>query len=54
MATTHVHLDEAMCIEMILAKGKASELRHLVNHLGQQRGVIQASLTMSSTGISLT
>ncbi len=54
LATTHVHLNEEMCVEMILARGKATSLRHLVNHLGQQRGVIHASLTMSSTGERLT
>ncbi len=53
MATTHVHLDEDMCVEMILARGKASELRHIVDHLQQQRGVVHASLTMSSTGKNL-
>jgi len=50
MATTHIHLDETMCVEMILARGRASELRHLLSHLQQQRGVVHATLSMTSTG----
>jgi CopG family nickel-responsive transcriptional regulator len=53
MATTHVHLDEAMCVEMILARGTASELRHLLSHLQQQRGVVHAAMSMTSTGRAL-
>jgi len=50
LATTHVHLDSHMCGEMILAKGKASGIRKIADLLRQQKGVLHASLSMSSTG----
>ena len=50
LATTHVHLDRHMCVEMILAKGKASHIRSIADGLRRQKGVLHASLSMSSTG----
>lgn len=53
LATTHVHLDERLCAEMILVKGKAGAIRRLADELGQQKGVLHASLSLSSTGEEL-
>jgi len=53
MAATHVHLDKAMCAEMILVKGKADEVRRLADRMGQQKGVLHTDLSMASTGVSL-
>ncbi len=53
MANTHVHLDHDLCAEMILMKGKGSELRLLADQLGQQKGVVHAAISMSSTGREL-
>ena len=53
LATTHVHLDEQMCVEMILMKGRAHELKHIAEHLRQHKGVLHAALSMSSTGNKL-
>ena len=50
LATTHVHLDTHMCVEMILTKGKASNIRQIADLLRQQKGVLHATLSMSSTG----
>jgi len=50
LATTHVHLDSDICVEMILAKGKASHIREIADLLRQQKGVLHAALSMSSTG----
>ncbi len=54
MATTHLHLDHDMCAEMIMVKGRAHVIRELADALGQQKGVLHAKLSMSSTGKSLT
>ncbi len=54
MATTHVHLDEQMCAEMILARGAAEEISGLADELRQQKGVLHAALSVSSTGRKLT
>lgn len=53
MATTHVHLNERLCAEMILVRGHAGEIRELADALGQQKGVFHASLSISSTGEDL-
>lgn len=50
LATTHVHLSRRLCAEMIMVRGSAGEVRHLLDHLRQQRGVLHAALGMSSTG----
>jgi len=50
LATTHVHLDEHVCVEMILAKGKAGEIQEIADLLRQQKGVLHATLSMTSTG----
>jgi len=53
LATTHVHLDETMCAEMVLTRGKASEIEKMANLLRRQKGVLHASLSLSSTGNEL-
>ena len=53
LATTHVHLDEHMCVEMILTRGPAKQLRELAGLLRKQKGVLHAALSMSSTGKEL-
>jgi len=51
--TTHVHLSRDLCAEVILVQAKASQIRELTDLLRQQKGVLHAHLTMSSTGVSL-
>ena len=53
LVSTHVHLSEDLCAEVILVRGKASEVKHLADSLRQQKGVYHAELSMSSTGTSL-
>jgi len=53
LATTHVHLDHEMCAEMILMKGKANDIREMADLLRQQKGVVHAALSISSTGKNL-
>jgi CopG family transcriptional regulator, nickel-responsive regulator len=50
LATTHVHLDAHICVEVILVKGKASQIRSMINLLRQQKGVLHGSLAITSTG----
>ena len=50
LATTHVHLDHHLCAEMIMVRGKAHLIREMAEAIGQQKGVLHASLSMSSTG----
>jgi CopG family nickel-responsive transcriptional regulator len=53
LATTHVHLSHDCCAEMIMVRGSAGRLRRIADQLRQQRGVLHAELTMSSTGRAL-
>ena len=50
LATTHVHLSHNLCGEMIMVRGSAARIRKLADRLRQQRGVLHATLAMSSTG----
>ena len=53
LVSTHVHLDKHLCAEVLLVKGRASRIRHLADLLRQQKGVLHAALSISSTGKSL-
>ena len=53
LATTHIHLDETTCAEMIMARSSAREIREFVDLLRQQKGVLHAALSVGSTGKSL-
>lgn len=50
LAATHVHLDHHMCAEMIMVRGQPEEIRHLADHMRQQKGVFHLALTMTSAG----
>jgi CopG family nickel-responsive transcriptional regulator len=52
-ATTHVHLDDDLCAEMIIARGAAGEISGLADELRRQKGVLHAALSLSSTGRNL-
>jgi CopG family nickel-responsive transcriptional regulator len=53
ISTTHVHMDHHNCLEVIIVRGKAGEVRGLAKSLKAMRGVRNASLSMSSTGKDL-
>jgi CopG family nickel-responsive transcriptional regulator len=49
LATTHVHLDERNCLEVIILKGRGSEVQHFSDHLLSLRGVKHGKLVMTAT-----
>ena len=53
VSTTHVHMDHHNCLEVIIVRGKAGEVRALSDSLRAMRGVRNANLSMSSTGKDL-
>ena len=53
LVSTHVHLDENLCAEVLLVKGRASRISRLADLLRQQKGVLHAALSISSTGKNL-
>ncbi len=50
VSTTHVHMDHDNCLEVIIVRGKAAEVKGLANSLNSLRGVRDSKLAMSSTG----
>lgn len=53
LATTHIHLDQHLCAEMIMVRGRAGEIKGIADLLRQQKGVLHAALSMGSTGKKL-
>ena len=50
LASTHVHLDQHLCAEMIMVRGKAGQIKSLADRLSGQKGVLHASLAISGAG----
>ena len=53
MAGMHVHLDHDHCLEVLVVKGKASEIREVADALVSVKGVKHGKLTMTTTGKGL-
>ena len=49
-STTHVHMDHHNCLEVIIVRGRAVEVRALAEKLQSLRGVKDCQLSASSTG----
>ncbi len=50
LATTHVHLDKHLCAEMIMVRGKPRLINEIAEQLRRHKGVLHATVSMSSTG----
>jgi CopG family nickel-responsive transcriptional regulator len=50
ISTTHVHLDHDNCLEVIIVRGDADQVKELAQRLSSVRGVKAADLTASTTG----
>jgi len=53
LATTHVHLDEHLCAEMIMVRGRGKDIRALADQLRREKGVLHAKLATGTTGKEL-
>ena len=53
LASTHIHLDDHLCAEMIMVRGRAGRILALRDSMRREKGVLHAGLTTSSTGKSL-
>ncbi len=49
----HVHLDHDHCLEVLVVKGKGSEIKKVSDALVSVKGVKHGKLTMSTTGKGL-
>ncbi len=52
ISTLHVHLDEHNCLEVILLKGRAGEIKNLANGLISTRGVKHGQFVAATAGRS--
>ncbi|MCG3136656.1 MAG: putative nickel-responsive regulator [Phycisphaerae bacterium] len=53
LATTHIHLDERLCAEMIMVRGRGHDIQFFTERLHREKGVLLARLTAGSTGKKL-
>ncbi len=53
LATTHVHLSEHLCAEMIMVRGRGRDIQALADRLQREKGVLHAQLAAGTTGQSL-
>lgn len=53
LCTMHVHLDHDNCLETIVVKGRAKEVREVAHRLIGTKGVKHGRLTITSTGKNL-
>jgi CopG family nickel-responsive transcriptional regulator len=53
VSTQHVHLDHHHCLEIVVVKGKAAQIREMVTIFKSIKGVKQNSLVMTSIGKAL-
>ena len=53
ICTTHVHLDERNCMEVVVVRGSAQEVHAIANQLISMKGVKHGKLVCTTTGKSL-
>jgi len=53
LATTHLHLDEHLCAEMIMVRGRGKDIKALADRIQREKGVLHAKLAAGTTGRSL-
>lgn len=53
LCTVHVHLDHDHCLEALLVRGRASQVKAIADRLIAAKGVIHGKLTVTTTGKDL-
>ena len=49
----HLHLDENLCAEMIMVRGRGKDIKALADRLRREKGVLHAKLATGTTGKDL-
>ncbi len=52
-SSTHIHIDHNNCLEVIILKGRSSEIKKLTDLLTSTNGIKHGKLIMTSTGSDL-
>lgn len=53
VCTTHIHLDQHNCLEVLVVKGKSQKVREIADRLISTKGVKHGKLVMTTTGKNL-
>ncbi len=53
LAATHIHLDEHLCAEMIMVRGRGRDIKAMADRLRREKGVLHANLSAGTTGEDL-
>lgn len=53
LSTLHVHLDHDYCLEVLVVRGKAAQVKKIADALISTKGVKHGRLTIASTGAEL-
>lgn len=53
ISTLHVHLDHDHCLEVLVVRGKAEQVKRIADTLISIKGVKHGKLTTSTTGVHL-
>jgi CopG family nickel-responsive transcriptional regulator len=53
LSTLHVHLDHDNCLEVLIVRGKASDVKKIADAIISTKGVKHGRLTITSTGAEL-
>lgn len=50
ISTTHIHMDEENCLEVLVVRGKGKEIKNISDQLTCTRGVKHGRLSLTTTG----
>lgn len=53
ISTTHIHMDEHNCLEVLIARGRGNEIKQIAELLIGARGVKHGKFSLTSTGRDL-
>jgi CopG family nickel-responsive transcriptional regulator len=53
LSSLHIHLDEHNCLEVVVVKGKAKEIKKISDRLIGTKGVKHGKLSLTTTGKNL-
>ena len=54
VSTTHIHLDNHHCLEVLIVRGQGKEIRRIADRLIGTKGVMHGKLTLTTTGEGMT
>lgn len=50
ISTTHIHLDDENCLEVLIVRGKGQDIKKISDQLTSARGVKHGSLSLTTSG----